>query len=397
MPVSRQSILLYLFGMSFERAILIHRILGRTAVLIVLMHFVAVLLEPTYIPFNLATPLVKPYNIDLKMGFWTYMCILTMFVTSLPQIRRKFFEFFYYIHHLFIVVWILAILHNTTLVHRLTLIIPMVLWGIDRMVRCYRGRIRRYQLVSANIMGDGLRLEFKGKVSVCFPPTSTESGSYAFINVPRVSFLQWHPFSISSRADADNFTFHIKNMGPGTFTGALHEYFAKNPSDPTVNIDGPYGRCAVRFEEYESLLLFAGGVGVTPMAAIVDDLYEKCKNGRKPAKLESVVFCWSVQTKDTIAWMEDMIKKIQANPEPVTGVKFNVMVYVTRSKEESALFRSGRPKVPEIFELAARPKDGAGKEWRIGVLACGPEPMVVETQKHSQIVGYDFHKEIFAF
>jgi predicted ferric reductase len=393
-PVSRHSVLLYFFGMSFERAILIHRILGRTAILIVLMHFVAVLLEPQYQPFKLTQPFVAPYMIDLSLGFWAFMCMLVMFVTSLPMIRRKFFELFYYIHHLFIAVWVLAILHNKALVHQLTLIVPFALWGIDRLIRFYRGRIRQRELVSATIIADALRLEFKGDIGGCGP---AESGSYAFINVPGVSFLQWHPFSISSRSGSGNFTFHIKNMGPGTFTGALHEYFAAKKTGARVNIDGPYGRSAVRFEEYESILLLAGGVGVTPMAAILDDLYEKCKGGNKPHRLEHVTFCWSVQSKDTIAWMEDIVKKIQANPSPVTGVTFDVQVFVTRSKEESPLYKAGRPKIPAIFEGAGRPKDGAGKEWNVGVLACGPEPMVVEAQKQSMVVGYDFHKEIFAF
>jgi len=250
----------------------------------------------------------------------------------------------------------------------------------------------RRELVSATIVADALRLEFKGDISTF---GTAESGSYAFINVPAVSYLQWHPFSISSRSGSPNFTFHIKNMGPGTYTGDLHEHFAKHSSGVKVFIDGPYGRSAVRFEEYHSVLLLAGGIGVTPMIAILDDLYEKCKNGRKPPHLEHVTFCWSVQTKDSISWMEDVIKKIQANP--VTGVTFDVQVFVTRSKEESALYKGGRPKIPEVFESAARPKDGAGKAWRVGVLACGPEPMVVECQKQSQEVGYDFHKEIFAF
>jgi len=279
-------------------------------------------------------------------------------------------------------------------VHQLTLIVPFALWGIDRLVRFYRGRLKGRELVSATIIADALRLEFKGDISTC---NTAESGSYAFINVPSVSFLQWHPFSISSRGGAANFTFHIKNMGPGTYTGALHEHFAKHSSGVKVNIDGPYGRSAVRFEEYHSVLLLAGGVGVTPMVAILDDLYEKCKDNKKPHHLEHVTFCWSVQTKDTITWMEDTIKKIQANPSPTTGVTFDIQVFVTRSKEESPLYKAGRPKFSTVFESAARPKDGAGKDWRVGVLACGPEPMVVECQKTSMEVGYDFHKEIFAF
>jgi len=95
--------------------------------------------------------------------------------------------------------------------------------------------------------------------------------------------------------------------------------------------------------------------------------------------------------------MEPILKKIQADPTPAKDVRFDIQVYVTRAKEESPLYRCGKPKFPDILEQSQRPKDGAGREWRIGVLACGPEPMVVEVQKLSMQRQLDFHKEIFAF
>jgi predicted ferric reductase len=373
-----------------------HRIAARLAILLVLMHFVAVLIDPGYVPFQLIRDPIGDYKIVFAYGFFAFMLMLLVFVTSLPQIRRRFFEVFYYIHHVFIAIWVLAILHNSSALHQAILIVPFALWGLDRLVRCYRGRVRSHKLIKSQIIADALRLEFQGPITSCCPPVQTESGSYAFINCPAVSWLQWHPFSISSRADAEHFTFHIKNMGAGTFTKALHEHFEKNPN-AKVYVDGPYGHCAVRFEEYSSIVLVAGGVGVTPMAAILDDLYEKCKSGKKPPRLENVIFCWSVQAKETIQWMDDLVKKIQASPEPVTGCRFDVQVFVTREKQDSAFYKAGRPKYEAIFDAAERPKDGAGKEWNIGVLACGPEPMVCDVQKLSQIRKVDFHKEIFAF
>lgn len=36
------------------------------------------------------------------------------------------------------------------------------------------------------------------------------AGQYCFVCIPRVSLLQWHPFSISSGPNNSHFTFHIK-------------------------------------------------------------------------------------------------------------------------------------------------------------------------------------------
>ena len=47
------------------------------------------------------------------------------------------------------------------------------------------------------------------------------ASQYAFVNVPAVSELEWHPFSISSAPSASEVSFHIKAMGDDTWTGRL--------------------------------------------------------------------------------------------------------------------------------------------------------------------------------
>ena len=39
--------------------------------------------------------------------------------------------------------------------------------------------------------------------------------------VPAISLLEWHPFTISSSPDDRETTHHVKDMGPTTFTGRL--------------------------------------------------------------------------------------------------------------------------------------------------------------------------------
>ena len=54
-----------------------------------------------------------------------------------------------------------------------------------------------------------------------FGPVAAEAGQYVFLNVPCISALEWHPFTISS-APGDLLTsHHIKSMGESQFTGKL--------------------------------------------------------------------------------------------------------------------------------------------------------------------------------
>jgi len=47
-------------------------------------------------------------------------------------------------------------------------------------------------------------------------------GQHVYLNVPAISQLEWHPFSISSAAEDRVTTHHIKSVGGDSFTAKLH-------------------------------------------------------------------------------------------------------------------------------------------------------------------------------
>lgn len=54
----------------------------------------------------------------------------------------------------------------------------------------------------------------------------------------------------------------------GKHTQALLAYVQQHGA-PRIRVDGPYGQLSVNPRKYETLLLCAGGVGVTPMMAML--------------------------------------------------------------------------------------------------------------------------------
>jgi respiratory burst oxidase len=103
-------------------------------------------------------------------------------------------------------------------------------------------------------------------------PWHYSAGQYILLQVPAVSFFQWHPFTIS-HCEGDLLQLHIKT--DGNWTSKLREL----PFDIQVGIDGPFGAPAQRFYEYNRSLIIGAGVGITPFSAIISDLeqhiYEK--------------------------------------------------------------------------------------------------------------------------
>jgi predicted ferric reductase len=79
--------------------------------------------------------------------------------------------------------------------------------------------------------------------------------------VPEISWLEWHPFSISSSPKQMSVTFHIRKAG--AFTSALYK-LAQKRQEVSVLLEGPYGNLAVDIlsdRKYKRIMLISGGIG----------------------------------------------------------------------------------------------------------------------------------------
>jgi ferredoxin-NADP reductase len=153
-------------------------------------------------------------------------------------------------------------------------------------------------------------------------PEVYEPGQYFFINIPAISLNEWHPFTASAVLD-DSLIFYIKamprrgallrptnddahkaalkneNSPPDVTSAAVRQLpwtervamLARHPTVlPRVRLFGPFGH--FEYTSYESLLLFAGGIGITPMIAIFTHLRARAEAGEDVGRLKNVVLVW---------------------------------------------------------------------------------------------------------
>uniref|UniRef100_A0A0D3DFZ5 FAD-binding FR-type domain-containing protein n=1 Tax=Brassica oleracea var. oleracea TaxID=109376 RepID=A0A0D3DFZ5_BRAOL len=209
---------------------------------------------------------------------------------TLPRPLKKLASFnaFWYTHHLFIVVYILLIVHGyylylskewykkTTWMY---LAVPIALYACERLIRAFRSSIRTVKVVNAAVYpGNVLTLKMSRPKHFKY-----KSGQYMFVNCPKVSPFEWHPFSITSAPQDDYLSVHIKVNGDWTkaIKGVFSEVISKpvpvkdtshgahNPDYPKIMIDGPYGAPAQDYKKYEVVLLVGLGIGATPMISIL--------------------------------------------------------------------------------------------------------------------------------
>ncbi|XP_020252024.1 respiratory burst oxidase homolog protein A [Asparagus officinalis] len=211
-----------------------------------------------------------------------------------PFDRLTGFNAFWYSHHLFVIVYVLLVVHGQFLylVHSwylkttwMYLSVPLLLYAGERILRALRSGYYSVRLLKVAIYpGNVLTLQMSKP-----PAFKYKSGQYMFVQCPAVSPFEWHPFSITS-APGDNFlSIHVRQLGDWTQelkrvfslacepptagkSGLLRADESTKKSLPKLLIDGPYGAPAQDYSKYDVLLLVGLGIGATPFISILKDL-----------------------------------------------------------------------------------------------------------------------------
>ena len=170
-------------------------------------------------------------------GIILLIIIGAMCVTSLEWVRKRAFQLFSYSHViLFPLFIILTIVHGSdtwlnygfplgSITVGISLLIYTIFW-IKKLILQIRGG---FEIVFA---------EVSRNKSFCFIHLKKPKyykhveGQYAFINIPDISFWQWHPFSIWTSNDSPYISFLIKDNGD--FTSRLINLISRSTKSNSV-------------------------------------------------------------------------------------------------------------------------------------------------------------------
>jgi FAD-binding domain/Ferric reductase like transmembrane component len=252
----RNSLVTLAIGMPFDRGLFYHKLSGRVAGFAGVLHTAAFFVDPKY---------KDVYKNDFCAGAFTgsvnisgsvmMLIIIGIFISALTRIRHRVYEVFYYLHVMFSVgIITCAFFHSGILVP----ILSALTWGVDLFIRSIvMARTRYPQKASLKVVSDTV-------VEVSFPKTAAfayNPGQYVYLAIPEISWLQWHPFSISSSPKQRVVTLHIRKVG--NWTTELFE-LSKKKSNVAILLEGPYGNLSIdlmNHRKYENVLLLSGGIG----------------------------------------------------------------------------------------------------------------------------------------
>lgn len=151
-------------------------------------------------------------------GFALLAILLVMGIFSHRFVRKSGrFELFYWTHLLYLPFFLLLILHGGNVWK--WLLVPLVFFGLETIYRIAfvcsdhgRARVSSLQLLPNQVV----RLKIERP-----PEFEFQAGDYVYVNIPQVARFEWHPFTISSAPEEEEYlTLHIRVAGG--WTGRLY-------------------------------------------------------------------------------------------------------------------------------------------------------------------------------
>jgi len=369
LPVTKNSVWFHVFGQSWEDMIGYHRALAYLFLAFVFVH--------AMLWWNFYS--VNPYSFSLNVfalqaqfhrdNFTVPMAqILAVFmfafmgVMSWFSVRRWNYDLFYFLHHFFVVVFLMILWHASMSWYFITA--GLTLWAVDHIIRFFRPLLYDVTVHSLRPTGDDGIVYLEYTVSTLnnafhrseSSPLQHKMGQYVFINIPAISTLEWHPFTISSSPLDKTTTHHIKNMSGSSsssgssisiesqqWTGKLLEIAKswtggdENASKLVINIDGPYG-ASLDVTRYKYISFIAGGIGITPAISCYSFIADSCVEGDLSyySHLQQVNLVWIIQSEAQASTFLPKIRKIFSRLRALKSAgkeipEFDYKIFITRS------------------------------------------------------------------
>ncbi|XP_054708891.1 NADPH oxidase 4-like isoform X2 [Uloborus diversus] len=239
------------------------------------------------------------------------------------------------------------------------------------------------------------------------PDFRANPGQYVFLQCPRISTFEWHPFSISQCPSSTDPTFTVHLRTTGDWTECLKEYLIEDNEEMLIStdaheirmsylpseqpsgkilVDGPYSSCFENVFQHSVSICIAGGIGLTPFASVLSYLRIDMENLTKIKRIHLLWIGREIEIFYCFAeLLTEMFETVWQLNQPD---KFEFLLYVTKIEicdtvlntlQESfpvlkPRIQLGRPKWHHLFEQWS----SIYKKSNIGIFCCGSKVLTDE-------------------
>ncbi|KAF1326016.1 Ferric reduction oxidase 8, partial [Globisporangium splendens] len=363
LPATRNCAWMAFLNISYANGIKYHRWLGVVTVLTAFVHCACyywswirqgVWQEKALPCFDCDLDTRKGAKVWMNVfGEVALLSFLAIGLSSIPFVRRNFYDAFYYVHQLFFVAVFFMVLHWRG-----------AIWYILPSFALYL--VHRF-LSSVNALAPVEIAEFTAMSSELLKIVVSRStshsgdfkiGQFVYLNVPSISRLQWHAFTIASspRMSAHTLTIIVKSLGD--WTKDLVEYSTKCKQtnvQPVMYVDGCYGSSLEMYQDYPTVCLVGGGVGVTPLLAILEDTVARL--AQRTELRQKVHFVFAFRELELLEEIHPLLARIRERDphEQYFGFHFSL----TRAPTNESLDRKLNTRVPSTHQMSLHAKNSS--------------------------------------
>lgn len=360
-----------------------HRILGYSLGIFLLFH-----------PFLLVVGFAQSHGVglwstfvdflqnreDVFAAFLALVLIVVVVILSLPATRRKFkYEHWHLAHLLMYLAIVLAFSHQTNFADFLVSRSLVLYWYILNftvfgLVLAYRFGRPIYLYFKHRFVVDRVVAEADDVTSIYLKGNKLGDFKFHAGQFANLLFFGWrtfydpHPFSFSHAYNGTDLRFSVK--GSGDFTNRLREIVKPGTK---LSVEGPLGAFVLPSDRVtlgdpvakSKYLLIAGGIGITPIRSIAEELSKQGGNA---------VLLYSARTEQDLVLKNELGKLNITKHYFVTNTGRKIDIGVVQEL------------VPDFAERQ--------------VYICGPKPMIESLRDQFQAAGVpkaQIHYELFAY
>ncbi|KAI9847423.1 MAG: hypothetical protein M1838_000918 [Thelocarpon superellum] len=444
----RNNPLIKMLRVSFDTYNLLHRWMGRIVVLEAIVHMFAWGANQVSADGWSSIGAAISGRPSFQYGSVGVTAMMIILIQSPSAIRHAFYETFLHIHQAMALAAVIGVYFHLDLDHlpQLPYIKAVIaIWALDRSIRFLRVWYRCFSwqkgwtTVKVQVLpGEACRVSFEMRRPWTFRP-----GCHAFVYLPSISLHQSHPFSVawsderpasptaqeleklprtrsdllpisSSSSSSSSSTTIPSSLGRTNttvslvihkrtgMTATLYNRALASPNQTLTlrgALEGPYGGLE-SLHSYGTVMLFAGGIGITHQVSHVRDLVSSHSQGLIATR--KVILVWTVRATEHLEWVRPWMDIILAMPGRRALLKILLFVTKPRSAREiispsaTVQMYPGRPQPEVLLDKEIEARTGA-----MAVTVCGPGSLADSVRdavrRRVDVASLDFVEESFTW
>lgn len=291
----------------FDRLSTAHHWFGVSAFFLIILHFIFILSGYAMVYGNTWFGQMKEFVTegDEMMGaIISLILFVAVVIGSITFVKKRMkYETWYFIHLASYLAILFAFGHQLELGYDLSSnnlfagywILLYIFTGVNFVIYRFFWQIYLFQKHKfyidkiTNETSDTISIYIKGNLLNEFSFQAGQFGIFRFLD--KNNWWQSHPFSFSDIPGKNYLRVTVKNLGDGS-------YNLKNVKERTeVIIDGPNGVFIEKKPSRSKILLIAGGVGITPIRPLVEQLANNHKD---------LILLYSVRKSEQIIFRDEL-------------------------------------------------------------------------------------------